>query len=118
MVDVRWHPERYQGARRMRRYFEGWYFQEVTADPSGEIELQDAAGKLRKRTSFEGGRTPRRSRTGPGLLYFPPDLAQRIPLGILHVAHRAFAVVAYKKEFAAQLDLREIGFYSTLPVEP
>jgi len=27
-----WHPERYQGSSRRRRYFEGWYWKHVTAD--------------------------------------------------------------------------------------
>jgi hypothetical protein len=27
-----WHPERFQGSRKTRRYFEGWYFKHVSAD--------------------------------------------------------------------------------------
>jgi tocopherol cyclase len=29
-----WRQEPYQGSRRRRRYFEGWYFKQVSADPS------------------------------------------------------------------------------------
>ncbi len=34
MAFALWHPERYQGQRRTRRYFEGWYFKQVSADLS------------------------------------------------------------------------------------